>query len=73
MSFLIIKTFYESGLPDFGAEARLPSQPYSSALNVTKAIRSLLIAAIKGTEWLNFGGTTLLNQNLIYSGSLTFR
>ena len=70
---LVKNILLKSGLPDFGTEARLPSQPYSSALNVTKAIRSLLIAAIKGTEWLNFGGTTLLNQNLIYSGSLTFR
>lgn len=66
MSFLLVKNILlKSGLPDFGAEARLPSQPYSSALNVTKAIRSLLIAAIKGTEWLNFGGTTLLNQNFV--------
>ena len=74
MSFLLVENILlKSGLPDFGAEARLPSQPYSPALNVTKAIRSLLIAAIKGTEWLNFGGTTLLNQNLIYSVSLTFR
>ena len=75
MSFLLAKNILlKSGLPDFGAEARLPSQPYSPAPSVhccflfrrnKKAIRSLLIAAIKGTEWLNFGGTTLLNQNFV--------
>jgi len=45
----------------------------AGALLFLVGIIVLLIAAIKGTEWLNFGGTTLLNQNLIYSGSLTFR
>lgn len=74
MSFLLaLKLFVEIGAVAFRRGCHHIPCAECALLFLFREIKShpiLLIAAIKGTEWLNFGGTTLLNRISFDSGSL---